>query len=251
MRLLNYEFKPTPVSILLAAVFFTLFCLLGRWQIHRAAEKQGIAAEITARAEAPEIELLAETVTQASRPLWYRRALARGHYEARGQLLIDNILHHGKPGFYVLTPLLLDDGKTRVLVNRGWIPQGPDRRQLPSIRVPTGERVVHGRIDKGPRQVISMGRPPALSKAGPTLWLALDYAEYARQRGVPLLPLTLNLDADDPAGFARDWPAFRAKTGMHYGYAIQWFAFAVIVLVVFIYTGLRRGAGEDGRDSER
>jgi len=239
MKLGHYEFKPTLLSILLVVGFMLLFSLLGRWQLHRAGEKLGIAAAISARAEAPEIELLPDGEGTPGR-LLYRRAVARGHYEQQGQLLIDNIMHQGRPGFYVLTPLLLGDGKTRVLVNRGWIPQGRDRTTLPPIDIPTGERVVHGRIDKGPRQALSIGRPVALNERGPTLWLALDYAEYAHQRGVDLLPLTLNQNPGEIGGYARDWPPFRAKTGMHYGYAIQWFAFAIIVLVVFIYTGLRR-----------
>ena len=248
MKLANYEFKPTLLSILLAAGFIVLFCLLGRWQLYRVAEKQAIAGEITARAEAPEVELLSDTGRAGIEALWYRHAVARGHFEAAGQLLIDNILHQGRPGFYVLTPLVLGDGSTRVLVNRGWIPQGKDRRELPEITVPAGQVVVHGIIDKGPRQAISLGQPVPLSDTRPTLWLAIDYAEYARQRGVALLPLTLNLDPGEPGGYARDWPPFRARTGMHYGYAIQWFAFAVIVLVVFVYMGLKRGEGGAGGD---
>ncbi len=250
MKLLNYEFKPTWVSILLALTLVTIFGLLGRWQLHRAMEKQAIAGEIRARARAPELEILAETGRSGMDGLWYRRAVARGRFENRGQLLIDNILHQGRPGFYVLTPLVLGDGSTRVLVNRGWVPQGRDRRELPEIGVPAGQVVVHGIIDRGPRQAISLGQPGRLSDKGPSLWLALDYAEYARQRGVALLPLTLNEDPDEAGGYARDWAPFRTKTGMHYGYAIQWFAFAVIVLVVFVYTGLKRAEGNDDGDTQ-
>ena len=82
--LANYEFKPTPVSILLAASFIVLFCLLGRWQLHRAAEKQAIVEAITSRAEAPELELLAHTGSVAKDALWHRHAMARGRLSVAG-----------------------------------------------------------------------------------------------------------------------------------------------------------------------
>jgi len=41
-------------------------------------------------------------------------------------------------------------------------------------------------------------------------------------------------DPDDPNGFARYWPRELPKEGMHIGYALQWFAFALIGFVLFV-----------------
>jgi surfeit locus 1 family protein len=47
-------------------------------------------------------------------------------------------------------------------------------------------------------------------------------------------------DPDTPGGFLRSWPREMPKEGMHIGYAIQWFAFAVIALVLWLRLSLVR-----------
>ena len=47
-----------------------------------------------------------------------------------------------------------------------------------------------------------------------------------------------NNNTDD--GLRRKWSRYQAKTGMHIGYAIQWFAFSIIVTIIFIGIGRKR-----------
>ena len=46
----------------------------------------------------------------------------------------------------------------------------------------------------------------------------------------------------DDSGFVRQWPEPQANVGMHIGYAIQWFAFALIALLVWLRLSLQRSA---------
>ena len=48
-------------------------------------------------------------------------------------ILLDNKVHGGTAGYYVLTPIRLADGGAIVVVNRGWIAQGASRTLRPPI----------------------------------------------------------------------------------------------------------------------
>ena len=76
----------------------------------------------------------------------YQRVSLRGYYDSAHQFLLDNRSRDSVPGVEVLTPLVLDDGSA-VIVNRGWLPFGPTRQDLPSVAVDGAKRNVVGRID--------------------------------------------------------------------------------------------------------
>jgi surfeit locus 1 family protein len=51
----------------------------------------------------------------------------------------------------------------------------------------------------------------------------------------------LLLDAGAPDGFEREWrPAMRFGPERHLGYAIQWFALALALTVIFVALSLQR-----------
>ena len=60
---------------------------------------------------------------------------------------------NGQPGFYVVTPLQLDDGSA-VLVQRGWVPRDLlDRTRVAAPAPPEGVVQVQGRIAPGPARL--------------------------------------------------------------------------------------------------
>ena len=74
---------------------------------------------------------------QQAEDLRFHRVVARGYYDARNQVLIGNRVHEGRVGYHVITPLRIEGGEVRVLVNRGWVPQREDGAP-PPIDVPAG-----------------------------------------------------------------------------------------------------------------
>jgi surfeit locus 1 family protein len=48
------------------------------------------------------------------------------------------------------------------------------------------------------------------------------------------LPFILQLDPSEPNGFERNWVNITVPPERHVGYAIQWLAFAIIILIGFI-----------------
>ena len=72
----------------------------------------------------------------------------------------------GRPGFRVLTPLQRSDGMGWVLVDRGWVPLGATREQLPDVSVGIGEREVSGRLDRLPIPGVRIGPAAAPGASG-------------------------------------------------------------------------------------
>ena len=111
---------------------------LGRWQLSRAAQKEAITQARSAQAALPELDgrTLAQTGLGVSVPeaLLYRRLALKGEWLGEHTVYLDNRQMHGRPGFYVLTPLRLQGTDTVVMVQRGWVPrQFQDRTALPAI----------------------------------------------------------------------------------------------------------------------
>jgi surfeit locus 1 family protein len=221
-------------------VLLPLFVALGVWQLERAAEKRRLQEEYDARTRDAVVRV--EPRLQSAEALRYYRVEARGEYEPARQILLDNRVHHGQAGYHVLTPLRIEGGETRVLVNRGWVPVGESRERLPVIATPGGTVRVTGVAmvpsDKGFR----LEPPPAAAGSWQTLWPYLDMKRLGEALPYPLQPFVILLDpASDAGGFAREWSRLDVGIAMHQGYAFQWFALAIALLALYLILGRRRG----------
>ena len=83
---------------------------LGCWQLDRAAQKKALAAAIEARGQQPPLDNQAllpalEQAPQAS--LVHRPVALQGRWLAQYSIYLDNRQMHGRPGFFVFTPLEL------------------------------------------------------------------------------------------------------------------------------------------------
>jgi surfeit locus 1 family protein len=126
-----------------------------------------------------------------------------------------------------------------VLVNRGWIPAGPDGGPTPAP-VPDGAVRVTGEahIPAPPALVLHGGADAA--RGWGQRWPYFTPALYAAAAGHPVQPVVILQDPREPGGFVRSWPREIPKEGMHIGYAIQWFAFALIATVLWLRLSLER-----------
>lgn len=233
----RYRFQPSVFTTLLTVVMVGIFSALAVWQYQRAAYKQQVAVAVMQQSAQAPLDLNRESVAWAAQR--FRTATVTGQWDASHTVLLDNSVHHGKAGYHVITPLRLTSGQ-RVLVNRGWIEVGADRRVLPPITTPTGELQLNGTLDM-PRSkpVFLFGEMPADSE-GNQRWLYLDTAYFAQKFGYPVAPYLLLQTTDTADGLRRDWAAPSNTAGMHIGYSIQWAAFGLMVLVAYLKMNLRK-----------
>lgn len=206
------------------------FTALGFWQLGRAQEKRELQSQYDRRASEPPI-LLGDQIRPAAE-LQFFRVQARGTYDTEYQILWDNRIHHGVAGYHVITPFRIAGGDTRVLVNRGWVPMGPDRAHPPATDPPRGTVTVTG-VAVVPRPEFTLGQLDPLDRTRVTVWQQLDLARYAKKVGWPLQRIVILLDPQSPGGYVREWARLDTGIAMHQGYAFQWFMFAATTLVLY------------------
>jgi surfeit locus 1 family protein len=225
------RFAPRPVPTVLAAAAIVLFVALGNWQLGRAEEKQALAANFTAAG--PPIDW-PQLPPDAPR---YQRVRLNGHYDSDHQFLLDNMSHESVAGVEVLTPFVLDDGTT-VIVNRGWLPYGATRQELPDASVDGDQRTVVGRLDDLPRPGIWLKAPPATG--WPRLVQYPVMTELAAALGSRLAPRQVLLDPAVPDGYVRAWIMTGTTADRNLGYAVQWFAFATVAGAIWFVLSFRK-----------
>lgn len=225
--------------VLATVLACTLFSVLGRWQWQRGEYRSAQWQAFEQTDVAPQ-DVTAAGIASLPR---FARVRLRGTFDPDHQFLLDNITLDGRTGYYVVTPLRLEDGAI-VLVNRGFVPGTGYRERLPDVAIadPGTPRVLAGRIGALPVAGIAAGRvpPPAdgpwpRQAAFPTLE---DLAAVLPERPLPALVL-LDDDADG-AGLVRHWQPPGLEPARHYSYAVQWWAFAVLAVVLFIVLNFRK-----------
>jgi surfeit locus 1 family protein len=205
----------------------------GNWQRGRLHDKEALARVLAAADRLAPAPL---PVASDDWPAWrYRRVSAAGRYDAADQFLLDNRVHQGRVGYEVVTPLALPDG-TRVLVDRGFVAAGRDRRTLPDAPPPPGDVRVEGRVEI-PLTGFIFGNPPPQG----VLWPHLDTARFAARSGRRTLPVYVQATSGDAGeGLERDWPVPDLGTQMHLGYMVQWYVFATMAAGLWSYFAWKR-----------
>ena len=210
---------------------------LGLWQLDRAAGKEEQQAALEAGR--------AVTVNEAALgnlPREFARVDIEGRYDSFHQFLQDNRTHRGQPGYFVITPFRTA-GHGAVLVNRGWIPAGPDRAVLPEIGVPGGEQRLRGTIRLPREDLFVLGDTGYTAAGWPRVVQRVEIDAAARSLGYSLATWLVALDPDAPHGYLREWKAAPGLSpDRHRGYAFQWFSLAAALFVIWVVVNLRRSA---------
>lgn len=243
MRVGSYKFRPRLVPSLLTLLLLPVMISLGFWQLDRAEQKFAARANREQRLQEPPRALrAADTDLEA---MLARRVHAEGRLDLSHQFLLQNQLYREQPGYLVYTPLRLSDD-TAVLVNRGWVAAHFGRgQQQPDLSGPAQVLSISGVIDTPPSIGLKLGQPDAGISVWPrqVQYLDLDWAQ--RQLNYRLLPYVL-LPAQ-PIGSNLTQvhrPEQIGERGMppekHVSYAVQWFALAGALVVIFVVVNVHR-----------
>ncbi|MFM2006285.1 MAG: hypothetical protein RLZZ09_1940 [Pseudomonadota bacterium] len=239
----NYSFKPSVKGLGLFAVVFPLFITLGFWQLQRADEKRAINTLRDVRSEEPSVALK-DLVTEDIEDLRFQPVLAEGQYDGAHQFLLDNQLEGQAVGYHVLTPFRLSGTDRAVLVNRGWLPQGSSRQNLPDIhQLPAGVTRVTGLVDRFHRVGFQLDGADIPTSGWPALVQVPDADKIAERLGYPVQPYQVLLDPSADGGYSRAWHMVRLDPGKNQGYALQWFLFAALAAFFFVRHGLQSDVG--------
>lgn len=242
MRMGAWQFKPRLLPSLVTLFVFPALLALGFWQLDRAEQKRTQYADSIRFRDQPPLLLnrLNRERLQEADMLW-RPVEVYGEMDAGHTLFLDNQVYKGETGYFVLVPFLLDGTTSAVLVNRGWVGAGNDRRQIPAIETPTGKITLTGTTKDVPSTGIFLG-DKAIEKLGDGIYriqrVSID--EIAQMLGYDLLPYIIRLEPESRHGFSREWPQAGSGEEKHLGYAFQWFALAATLLVIYIVVNCRK-----------
>ncbi len=227
----------TLVTALLTLAACALFVRLGFWQWHR-----WLAADAAWTRFARGADTLEPLAGRAPQDVaLFQRVSVSGRLDGQHQFLIDNRSYQGRPGYEVLTPLTRADGAV-LLIDRGWVPFTGSRARLPDVRLGADTPLtLTGRIADLPSAGLASGRAaPRAQDPWPKVTSFPTAGELAGALAVPVGARILLLDPGEPGGYVRDWQPPGISPLRHLSYAIQWWCFAALSVIVATVLSVRR-----------
>jgi surfeit locus 1 family protein len=215
----------TFAALVVAATTFSL----GQWQLRRADQKETLQAAIEAQKVLTALDNRALAATKDIAGLLHRTATLQGVWQPERTVYLDNRPMSGKTGFWVLTPLALQDTGQVILVQRGWVLRNfNDRARLPEVQTPAGVVTVTGRIAPPPSKLYEFkGEDTGRLRQN------IDLKAYRVETGLPLLDVSLLQTGGPSEGLLREWAAPNLGVDKHYGYAFQWFGLCALVVGLY------------------
>lgn len=228
----RFLFRPRWIAFHLVVILAVVLMVnLGFWQLDRLDERRADNESIEARTAMPVAEIgeLLDDIDADPDAVENRLVRVSGSY-LPDQIVLFNRSQGGRAADNVLTPLVVDDTGRTILVNRGAIPVQATPPVPPEVGVqvlgrlrPTEERSRGGLTDADVEVITQVRR--------------VDIAELAPQLPGDVIPMYLELIAAQPEVTATDPEVLVQPTlgeGNHLSYAVQWFIFAVCVVIGWV-----------------
>ncbi len=215
---------------MIALIVITLFARLGFWQLDRAAEKR-VMLEKSSEALSSRKPQPLSVVADMRREKDYDWVEVQGRFVDAPAVLLDNQQRDGVVGVRVYRQFLRDDGLP-ILVDLGWLALPPERT-MPVVGRDSGRHVLTGMLLPPPGQGLRIG-PLQVLADGTLLTTAIDLPSLREILELPrLAPRVLRPEPDPALGYARDFDILpnTLPPERHLGYAVQWFALALAVLI--------------------
>jgi surfeit locus 1 family protein len=244
----KFHARPGPTVLILGGL--VLLTSLGSWQTRRYYEKRDVEATIqrTIHAQPTPVATLAQLSDPA---LAYHKLSIPGTLDTRYNILFRHRQLDGHPGYWLATPLVLPDGKSAILVNRGWLPVDKGAELANTLPAPDATALVG--VLHIPEQLLpddiarkALAGAPIKPDAPPTQWrsLDLDAITGAMPYTFPSPASIFTLDAQHsgaplPVASVDYLTAPYLTSDRHLGYAAFWFACALALAGLGLAAGFR------------
>ena len=241
MLLKNYIFKFKLIPALIFAITFCGFIVLGFWQIDRADQKNVLNSNYTDRQQEAIIVLDKNNVIDEKSSLLWRKVEFEGSFLNKQNIILDNQIFNQIAGFNIITPFKIKGSDSLVLINRGWHPNLKNREMLPIINEISGERILQGHIASFPVSGIKLGKNNIETLNSQIFrFQRLDAAELNYFFSAKIMPYMIYLDPIIDKELYGNFKLPAPDSQKNYGYAFQWFAFAITLLIIFIRLSMKR-----------
>ncbi|MGE5377668.1 MAG: SURF1 family protein [Bacteroidota bacterium] len=221
------------LATLLVVAGAALCVRLGIWQLDRLDQRRAFNHQVESMQAMPALDLNQQVPEDISKMEW-RAVKVRGKYDFSNQIALRNQYNGSEYGYHLLTPLLF--AGHAVLVDRGWIPaEGNSAPQDWQKYNEPGEVTVTGQMRLGQTKPRFGGVADVIPADGSkmAMWNNADIEHIIKQLPYATLPVYIQPDvnANDTTPPIPYQPTLDLSEGPHFGYALQWFTFATILLV--------------------
>jgi surfeit locus 1 family protein len=237
VNIASYHFNPGLLSTLITAVLLYTMVSLGFWQLDRAEFKDSLQQKIIERKNLSPADFT--ELPQSEDDRRYYPLKFYGEYDAEHSFLLDNKVLNGQAGYHVFTPVKFDDARF-ILVNRGFIKLGQSRDDLPVIETPGGRIAFQGVLDLTPPRALLLAENVQETARWPIVLQYIDLDEVAKILDYPLYDMVLWLDKDQAGSLEYDLPTLNLNSAKNNGYAFQWFALTLALLLIYLVVNTKR-----------
>jgi surfeit locus 1 family protein len=214
--------KSNIIPLIFVTGAFIMFCALGTWQLERLQWKLGQIRAVDEAQVAPVLTALPEDIS----------SLTYHHVKLTGEFIYDKTIHlialqQGmQVGYAMVTPFVLKKDGRIILVNRGFSPPG-------KASEPKGTQTVEGILR--PTRTHRYFAPE--NNMQKNVWSYEDLDLIEKELGKRPLPLVVEVTGEQKTGvFPIPYDGKVVFRNDHLGYAIQWFALAIVSVVMgFFY----------------
>ena len=221
-------------SLLLDILFVATFLILlrlGFWQLDRADQKNEINQNYLERQSS--LEVFDETDINEEN-LWGKFSI-EGEFTTSPNLYLDNQTYKREAGYVIYSPFLTRENKV-ILVNRGWHDLIEDRNELPAVKKII-DTMISGILTKVPSHGIILNTENIENINDSSIRIQridVDEIKEALNIQYEIYPFVLTLEPPIDENLKRHLILPVSNSEKNYGYAFQWFAFALTLLIIFI-----------------
>lgn len=273
----QFKLRITVICLVLAIGMLRL----SYWQWERHLGKLDYIAEMEGRMKEEVTPLVGSLAALKTDPesMIYRRLAVSGELDFDREMVLRNRRVNDEPGVFLLTPMKIDGvDDARVIVNRGFVPLRHAKREDRKIFRDDPRRSFVALVKEGGTRRTLAPRDPEAGegKQWVDAWLRVDIENMQKQLPYPVLPVYLEIMADNDPDAAREKivksssgreellflglrndhltrsredllaeypiPAYDTviPPGRHLGYVFEWAAMALATVLIGLVLQLRR-----------
>lgn len=235
IRFRNQELLIRVPALAAALIVISFTASAGFWQLSRAEQKRALQRDYESRQAMPAV-MMSLVAAERRTPQAFSVVTVHGKWVGDMTVFEDNQIFEGRPGFRVYTPLCGPAQRLCVLVERGWVALSGERTRLPVVDTPSDEVTIDALVDKPSPRFIELGAQVQQGK----LWQNVTVERFRAASGLALMPFMLRQRSVAQDGLNRFRPAPDFGVAKHESYALQWFSFSLLTLILSISAGFRK-----------
>ncbi|PNH95892.1 SURF1 family protein [Vibrio diazotrophicus] len=223
------------LGAVLTVVVFLLLVKLGFWQLSRGEEKQALEQELLLRQQMEPVSLGMALERYSVSDLTGLQVRVSFSPVSNMTFLLDNQTYQGKVG-YLAYQLAKERNGHWMLIERGFVAATNDRRVLPEVNWLAEPQELVGRLYQKSHNPLSSDLN--IESQTPHRIQNLNIEQLSQWLGEPILP-ALFQPQEKNWPYAQPWVPFPLSAEKHFGYAVQWFAMAAVLLIIVLLICVR------------